>query len=1382
MKIIKCMFLLVILSAFSARSQSSYSDWLKRRDALKEDGSVMRYYTFEDVKDSKSVVKDLGKDGKDLTYLPYTDPETKEVFDDLKIVEGRWREKKAIRLNRGSFRGEAYNIGDNNQFTAEVWFKRQGIGDILLRSKRRNGTILSVSGYSQGWRIITAYEQPTTLIFEVGQPLGATSVSVKIPIADDVWQHLIVTFDGSQMNIYINGQLLETSMTMRNEKRQIVKADSFEGKYVATKTPFVIGYSAHGVGSTKLDIDEVIIYNRALKPEEIVVSRKDIFSKADTYLKQKDYSKARSEYLKMKGLPGYGTEMALFNIAETYMLEKDYSNAHKTFNEILNLDAIPDLYKVHTLFKQAELYIKQKNFANARKSLEKIQKIEEALNDHRFEARLKVGDTYKEEKLHSTARKIFADLLIQEEKLSHPNEGHRLKLRDRLEELEGVADGNNVKTRQEKLSERINLPKKMIYVSTKGADTNSGTEKSPFKTIKRAQEEVRKIKEKGLPTGGVKVILREGRYFLDEGLYFGKEDSGTEDSPIVYSSYLGEKVRLIGGQQVRDFKLVTDSEIKKVLPKEAVGKVFVADVKKTGIENYGQLSAMKGTGGSTPHGMELFFNGSPLRLARWPNQGHARTSGIAKKDGALQGRGPSQKGGFKYSDKRHERWVNEKDAWMCGFWYYVFSKDHIKIDSINTTEKVIQFSSLGGGDNSSIAINVPYYAYNLLSELDEPGEWYLDREKGLLFLYPTSPIQTSEVIVSTIDKPVISMKEASNILFSNISIEATQVNGVEIEGGRNNLIASSVIKNVGQWGVVVNNGWEHSIVGCDVYDVGAGGISLTGGDRVKLIPSCHLAENNHIYRFNRFDQGYRQGISIDGCGQRISHNLIHDSPMQGIYFNAMDHIIEYNELHDVVHEGRELGAMYIYGAHNGWRWMNRGSVIRNNFIHHISYQSSPNLSQGLNCIHLDGRNGGLVLENNIFYKFPNGISSSHPDMIHINNVFVDATRGGVSIGERGLNYFFSPEGEPILSRISGWAQKIKSVRYKQPPWNYRYPQLVSALMDNELMKSKNNVVERNISTGGPFINARVSQKENNISYNFDGGEPFFIDKEGMNFHIRPGSPAYALSGYMPVDMGEIGVYKDNLRASWPVNRSKEDIGKYLLEGWKAVSDLKTTEMAPTGRISEPLEYIIEKRKTDIKIDGRLDKNEWLGLDKKKAMIIENEYKGDKEKKGPKTYAWALYDKEYFYIAAIFEPDPYKEGMAPNLKKFTGDFFEVDIEGRHGTHSLSWWTDDMATGPLYVLVFNANGTLRVSNKFGMPYKDIKKLEETVEYKVSLLNEETREWAVEIKIPFANIWLNPDEIERTSFNLGTYKRSGFFAWVPTGTSFWRLENAGFVKFEK
>jgi len=94
-----------------------YRQWTERRDSLKKDPSVARYYTFEDVENSKSTVKDLGTNGANLAFIPYTDKATKMVYDDLQVVEGRWKEKKAVRLDRGYYQGPSLNI-ENKQFSA----------------------------------------------------------------------------------------------------------------------------------------------------------------------------------------------------------------------------------------------------------------------------------------------------------------------------------------------------------------------------------------------------------------------------------------------------------------------------------------------------------------------------------------------------------------------------------------------------------------------------------------------------------------------------------------------------------------------------------------------------------------------------------------------------------------------------------------------------------------------------------------------------------------------------------------------------------------------------------------------------------------------------------------------------------------------------------------------------------------------------------------------------------------------------------------------------------------------------------------------------------------------------------------------------------------
>ena len=1400
-----CLFMPFLISCLNLHAQADgYDKWLERRDELKKDPGVARYYTFEEVADSKSIVADLGRDKKPLVYVPYVDPATKETFDDLQVIEGRWPGKKAVRIDRGYYKGEAYHPSASH-FSVEAWFRRQGPGSIIAASKLKDGTLFGVSGYTMGWRVTTSYEQYETLRFSIGQPAGATTVSTAIPLPDNVWHHVAVTWDGEYMKLYVNGKLASGQMKGIID-RKISDMKVFGGKYVPTTVPFKIGFSEHGVGSVKLDVDEMVIYNRVLSPEEIGelgkgpsgVSSGEVFARADSFIGRGDYDSARREYEKLRGLPSYGREFSLFNTAESWRLEKKYDKAHEIYGEILKMEGLAPFYRIYGLFMQAEMCLEEKDYRRARDLLKQVEKVEGALGHHLFMSRLKTGDSYMAERKHSQARSIYTKLLAEEERSAQPHEGYRLDLRNRLEEIDGLADGSVPVERKENLAALPERPGYRIYVAGdgKGRDDNPGTEEKPFATIERARDEIRKIKAgPGLPDKGIVVYLRGGRYFLSGGIKFEKEDSGTWTSPIVYRSYPGEEARIIGGRQVANFRPLSDAGVIRRLPEEAKSNVWVADLREAGITDYGKLANRGGYGPDALGALELFFNGRVMQLARWPNEGYARVAGLPRPDGEAAGRGPYQFGLFNYSGDRPERWLEEKDAWLSGFWYFVYSRDHVRLGSIDVKNKTISLrNDLRWGETYMlykvpVGKNVPYYVYNLLSEIDSPGEWYLDRETGKLYFYPPGNVETGESVVSMLNEPLLSMDGVSHVVFFGITLEATRSHGVEIKKGRNNLVAGSVIRNTGQWAVNIRGGFEHAVVGCDIYDTGEGGVSLdfvenrsaTVPYRKELIPARHLVENNHIYRFNRFDGGYRQGVRIDGVGQVVSHNVIHDSPMQGIYFNANDHVIEFNELHDVVHEGRELGAIYIYGE--PWYLMSRGTVIRNNFFHHLSYHSSPNLNQGLNAIHIDAINGGLVIEKNFFYRFPNGVSNPQPENRIENNIFVDAEIRSIGQGDRS-GLFNTIDGEPIADRISTLAARYLTwARYKQPPWSYRYPQLFDMLYRKDPVGlAKDNVIERNVNTGGPFLSVAGGIRDRNtIRSNWDGEDPFFVDRKKGDFRIRPGSPVYGLSGCEPVSMEGIGVYKDPLRASWPIKRSSSDIGKYYKPDWKPIGELSQTILAPIKRVSPPLYYTVEERKKKINVDGMLGKDEWEGLDMKKAMVIENYYKGDQKKEGAKSYAWLMYDRDNLYVAMKHEPDPYKEGMPARLKGHI-PVFEIAVESQNGPHSRGWWSDDMVTGPIYSMTFKYSGELSVNNLFGMPHADVRKIEESIEYKRHVLDDENKSWTSEVRIPWSSLGINPLEVEQLAFNIGTEKKVDWFAWVAPGASIWRVENAGFIRFAR
>ena len=78
-----------------------------------------------------------------------------------------------------------------------------------------------------------------------------------------------------------------------------------------------------------------------------------------------------------------------------------------------------------------------------------------------------------------------------------------------------------------------------IHVSLNGDDNNTGTESNALQSSHAAQSAVRRMLQE--KTGAaVNVIIHSGTYYFKRPLILGKEDSGTEDAPVVWQGAYGE--------------------------------------------------------------------------------------------------------------------------------------------------------------------------------------------------------------------------------------------------------------------------------------------------------------------------------------------------------------------------------------------------------------------------------------------------------------------------------------------------------------------------------------------------------------------------------------------------------------------------------------------------------------------------------------------------------------------------------------------------------------------------------------------------------------------------------------------------------------------------
>ncbi len=288
-----------------------------------------------------------------------------------------------------------------------------------------------------------------------------------------------------------------------------------------------------------------------------------------------------------------------------------------------------------------------------------------------------------------------------------------------------------------------------LFVAGTGSDANPGTEEKPFATLERARDEIRKIKAGGpLPAGGITVEVRGGTYELARPLELSDQDSGAENAPIVYRARQGEVVKIVGWRVVTGWQPVTDPAVLKRLDPAAGGKVFQADLKALGITDLQGINDAR-TYQSDP-GLELFFQDQPMTLARYPNSGYMRMASVLDADGKPQtGDVTTAEGKFVCDDPRPARWAGEKGIWLHGFWVWDWADLRIPLASVDAAARTI---SLGPSPGRTFQLRSGrwFYAENVLPELDSPGEWYLDRDTGILYFWPPAALSEGQAVVSVV--------------------------------------------------------------------------------------------------------------------------------------------------------------------------------------------------------------------------------------------------------------------------------------------------------------------------------------------------------------------------------------------------------------------------------------------------------------------------------------------------------------------------------------------------------------------------------------------------------------------------------------------------------
>lgn len=420
------------------------------------------------------------------------------------------------------------------------------------------------------------------------------------------------------------------------------------------------------------------------------------------------------------------------------------------------------------------------------------------------------------------------------------------------------------------------------------------------------------------------------------------------------------------------------------------------------------------------------------------------------------------------------------------------------------------------------------------------GEYYISPDKERIYLYTDKNICNSVIQVSVMQDPLVMLCGVENICFDGIIFENSRGSGAYIEGGKNCVFKNCTFRNLGMVGVQVgqgatplpegrhtahgewaedlakpenmsgmpgcwqemlyryaawnnNGGKNNGLQSCTIYNTGAGGVLLGGGDRKTLTAAGNYVENCEIFNVNRLDKSYRAGIDISGVGNKISHCDMYDMTGFAILIHGNDHIIEYNKIHDVIKNVADAGAIYM-----GRDLSEVGNKIQYNFIYDLV--GNVDSAMGVCAVYFDDYCSFNEVYGNYFYNIRQNYDSNSFGVVFwnrggqtsvANNIFIDCPvyiRPMLN-GADGLHDILRNPGNKseqlIADRATAKEDDYTGVDITSEVYRNKYPYLFAVY-------------------NGTYKNA-LMYWNNPVIY---GKKDCFVNPEELNFTVKPDSDRF----------------------------------------------------------------------------------------------------------------------------------------------------------------------------------------------------------------------------------------------------------------------------------
>lgn len=456
-------------------------------------------------------------------------------------------------------------------------------------------------------------------------------------------------------------------------------------------------------------------------------------------------------------------------------------------------------------------------------------------------------------------------------------------------------------------------------------------------------------------------------------------------------------------------------------------------------------------------------------------------------------------------------------------------KEIVQIESVDADGAGIHVGGkecltfLRGGDR--------FFVENVRSELDSPGEWFLDRAVGRLFYRPHKlPIEKSKVIAPVVGRLFSLIGDArkkqyvSHVRISGFEIRNTDYSPddgcegykmgregtIHLNAAADCRIEGNRFVNIGTYAVCVVGGKGNRVSGNRISQGAEGGVLLldSAGNRVV---------NNYVEHIGLVYK-HIGGVVLQGAGcsdNLVAHNVVHDSTRYGITLkNPGGHnTIEFNRVYNLNTETYDTGGIEVTQGNQTFR---SGSVIRHNIVHDVGGYSSVGpkpvfMSWG---IYLDSYAGGYEVSHNIVWGNSHGglmIQGGKNNYVH-NNIFAKGTKQQIQFN----NFRENSTGNRFLRNI---------VYYTEPEAllmaAYRNSRQVIECDSNVYWHVGGGPLTFRLTGGNSWTDWRkLGQDAHSLV-----ADPRFVDPAKNDYTLRPDSPALKL-GFQPIDTSRVGLIEN----------------------------------------------------------------------------------------------------------------------------------------------------------------------------------------------------------------------------------------------------------------